>query len=200
MTLQAGLIEKEDIIIDAKSGVSGAGRSAKQNLLYTEIAEGINCYGVGSHRHMPEIEQVSTQFPPSPSMYAGKNCSVCPFTDASRCPSRRSLICRRRRQQVGGAQRRADTEHMQRLCGRVSGRFLEGHTSWEYLMAMPGMQGLSESAGSAVRVSFTPTLMPMSRGMQSTIYVKLANGVSVDDLRSHLQVDPERSTHAVMLL
>jgi hypothetical protein len=54
---QAGLIEREDIIIDAKSGVSGAGRSAKQNLLYTEIAEGINCYGVGSHRHMPEIEQ-----------------------------------------------------------------------------------------------------------------------------------------------
>ena len=54
---QAGLIETEDIIIDAKSGVSGAGRSAKQNLLYTEIAEGINCYGVGSHRHMPEIEQ-----------------------------------------------------------------------------------------------------------------------------------------------
>ena len=38
--------------------MSGAGRSAKQNLLYTEIAEGINCYGVGSHRHMPEIEQV----------------------------------------------------------------------------------------------------------------------------------------------
>ena len=41
------------------------------------------------------------------------------------------------------------------------------------------MQGLSESAGSPVRVSFTPTLMPMSRGMQSTIYVKLANGASV---------------------
>ena len=55
--MQAGLISAEDIIIDAKSGVSGAGRSAKQNLLYTEIAEGINCYGVGSHRHMPEIEQ-----------------------------------------------------------------------------------------------------------------------------------------------
>ena len=55
--VQAGLISAEDIIIDAKSGVSGAGRSAKQNLLYTEIAEGINCYGVGSHRHMPEIEQ-----------------------------------------------------------------------------------------------------------------------------------------------
>ena len=51
-------------------------------------------------------------------------------------------------------------------------------------------QGLSESAGSPVRISFTPTLMPMSRGMQSTIYVKLANGASADDLRSHLQVCP----------
>ena len=52
-------------------------------------------------------------------------------------------------------------------------------------------QGLSESAGSPVRISFTPTLMPMSRGMQSTIYVKLANGASADDLRSHLQVYPQ---------
>lgn len=58
--MQAGLIQKDDIIIDAKSGVSGAGRSAKQNLLYTEIAEGINSYGVTKHRHMPEIEQVSS--------------------------------------------------------------------------------------------------------------------------------------------
>lgn len=56
--LQAKLIETEDIIVDAKSGVSGAGRSAKLNLLYTEIAEGINSYGVTRHRHMPEIEQV----------------------------------------------------------------------------------------------------------------------------------------------
>lgn len=55
--LEAGLISGDGIIIDAKSGVSGAGRSAKLNLLYTEIAEGINPYGVGSHRHMPEIEQ-----------------------------------------------------------------------------------------------------------------------------------------------
>ena len=44
--------------MDAKSGVSGAGRGAKVNLLYTEIAEGINSYGVSAHRHMPEIEQV----------------------------------------------------------------------------------------------------------------------------------------------
>lgn len=56
--VQAGQVSTEEIIIDAKSGVSGAGRAAKQNLLYTEIAEGINSYGVSSHRHMPEIEQV----------------------------------------------------------------------------------------------------------------------------------------------
>lgn len=55
--MQDGLVTTEDIIIDAKSGVSGAGRSGKVNLLYTEIAEGINCYGVTKHRHMPEIEQ-----------------------------------------------------------------------------------------------------------------------------------------------
>lgn len=56
--VQAGLILPEDILIDAKSGVSGAGRSAKESNLYCEIAEGINSYAVGSHRHMPEIEQV----------------------------------------------------------------------------------------------------------------------------------------------
>lgn len=61
MAVQAKLIQTEDIIIDAKSGVSGAGRSAKQNLLYTEIAEGINSYGVTKHRHMPEIEQVNSK-------------------------------------------------------------------------------------------------------------------------------------------
>lgn len=49
---------QEDIIIDAKSGVSGAGRSVKQAFLYTEVAEGMNAYGVSRHRHMPEIEQV----------------------------------------------------------------------------------------------------------------------------------------------
>eukprot|EP00850_Spirogloea_muscicola_P006460 SM000030S11469 [mRNA] locus=s30:870940:874420:+ [translate_table: standard] len=101
--IKGGLIETEQIIADAKSGVSGAGRSAKEANLYTEIAEGINAYGVGSHRHMPEIEQ-----------------------------------------------------------------------------------GLSEAAGSRVMISFTPHLMPMSRGMQSTIYVQMKPGVTVDDLHNHL--------------
>jgi len=102
--LKAGLILKDDIIIDAKSGVSGAGRAAKESNLYCEIAEGINAYGVTKHRHMPEIEQ-----------------------------------------------------------------------------------GLTDAVGAPVTVSFTPHLMPMSRGMQSTMYVKLAPGKTVDDLRVKLQ-------------
>ena len=51
------LMETEDIIIDAKSGVSGAGRALKQNLLFSEVGEGTSPYGIGSHRHVPEIEQ-----------------------------------------------------------------------------------------------------------------------------------------------
>jgi N-acetyl-gamma-glutamyl-phosphate reductase len=48
-------------------------------------------------------------------------------------------------------------------------------------------QGLSEAAGSNVRVSFTPHLMPFSRGMESDCYVRMTSGTSVDDLRSALQ-------------
>jgi N-acetyl-gamma-glutamylphosphate reductase len=43
------------------AGVSGAGRAAKENTLYCEIAEGINSYSVSKHRHMPEIEQGLTE-------------------------------------------------------------------------------------------------------------------------------------------
>lgn len=101
--LEAKLISSETIIIDAKSGVSGAGRSAKESNLYTEISEGLNSYGVTKHRHVPEIEQ-----------------------------------------------------------------------------------GLSVAFGSKVTLSFTPHLMPMSRGMQSTIYVQMVRGVTVEDLHQHL--------------
>jgi N-acetyl-gamma-glutamyl-phosphate reductase len=55
--VKAGLVEADDIIVDAKSGVSGAGRSLKQNTLFTEAGEGLSPYSVGSHRHAPEIEQ-----------------------------------------------------------------------------------------------------------------------------------------------
>jgi N-acetyl-gamma-glutamyl-phosphate reductase len=53
----AKLIAHEDIIIDAKSGVSGAGRTPKQNILFSEAGEGLSPYGIGNHRHVPEIEQ-----------------------------------------------------------------------------------------------------------------------------------------------
>jgi N-acetyl-gamma-glutamyl-phosphate reductase len=51
------LIVADEIIIDAKSGVSGAGRALKEASLFTEVAEGVHAYGVASHRHAPEIEQ-----------------------------------------------------------------------------------------------------------------------------------------------
>jgi N-acetyl-gamma-glutamyl-phosphate reductase len=55
--LEAGLIALDPIIIDAKSGVSGAGRGAKEASLHTEVSEGLHAYSVSSHRHAPEIEQ-----------------------------------------------------------------------------------------------------------------------------------------------
>ncbi|EEF40470.1 probable N-acetyl-gamma-glutamyl-phosphate reductase, chloroplastic [Ricinus communis] len=106
--IKANLIGYENIIIDAKSGVSGAGRGAKVANLYTELTEGIMSYGVTRHRHAPEIEQ-----------------------------------------------------------------------------------GLSDAASSKVIVSFTPHLMPMSRGMQSTIYVEMASEVTIEDLYQQLKVSYE---------
>jgi N-acetyl-gamma-glutamyl-phosphate reductase len=55
--LKAGLIESTDIIIDSKSGVSGAGRTAKLDFHYPECNESFKAYGVGEHRHTPEIDQ-----------------------------------------------------------------------------------------------------------------------------------------------
>ncbi len=55
--MSAGVIQGEDIIIDAKSGVSGAGRSVKEANLFCEVGEGVHPYGVARHRHAPEIEQ-----------------------------------------------------------------------------------------------------------------------------------------------
>lgn len=101
--LEAGLIDPDNIVIDAKSGVSGAGRAAKEANLYTEVTEGLHPYGVASHRHAPEIEQ-----------------------------------------------------------------------------------GLGEAAGKPVIVSFTPHLIPMSRGMLCTTYVRLAKGATAEDLRACL--------------
>ena len=55
--LKGGLIDPKSIIIDAKSGTSGAGRGAKVDNLYCEVNESIKPYGVATHRHTPEIEE-----------------------------------------------------------------------------------------------------------------------------------------------
>ncbi len=56
--LKQGLIAPETAIIDAKSGTSGGGRQAKTNMLLAEADNSLGAYGVGNHRHTPEIEQI----------------------------------------------------------------------------------------------------------------------------------------------
>lgn len=55
--VKEGLIDPDTIIIDAKSGTSGAGRGAKVANLFCEVNESMKAYGVGTHRHTPEIEE-----------------------------------------------------------------------------------------------------------------------------------------------
>lgn len=55
--LEAGLVDPEHLIADAKSGVSGAGRQAQQHTLLCEAGENFNAYGASGHRHLPEIRQ-----------------------------------------------------------------------------------------------------------------------------------------------
>jgi len=59
--LRAGLIEPDDIVADAKSGASGAGRSLKENLLFCEVTDDFSAYSPGrTHRHVGEVEAVLT--------------------------------------------------------------------------------------------------------------------------------------------
>ena len=55
--LKAKAIVPDEIVIDAKSGMTGAGRSAKEEMLFSEVSEGFHAYGVGHHRHMAELDQ-----------------------------------------------------------------------------------------------------------------------------------------------
>lgn len=98
--LQHGLIDSRTIIIDAKSGVSGAGRKLALGSHYAEVNENVSAYGVASHRHTPEIEQE-----------------------------------------------------------------------------------LGKLAGQELQVSFTPHLMPMTRGILSTIYASVQAGVTIQAVR-----------------
>ena len=50
-------IELDEIVVDAKSGMTGAGRAAKEAMLFSEVSEGFHAYGVGHHRHMAELDQ-----------------------------------------------------------------------------------------------------------------------------------------------
>jgi len=55
--IEAGVVELDDLIADAKSGVSGAGRKAEVHTLFSEAADNFKAYGVPGHRHLPEIAQ-----------------------------------------------------------------------------------------------------------------------------------------------
>ena len=55
--LRAKTIDPDEIVIDAKSGMTGAGRAAKEEMLFSEVSEGFHAYGVGHHRHMAELDQ-----------------------------------------------------------------------------------------------------------------------------------------------
>lgn len=102
--LKAKAIETDGIVVDAKSGMTGAGRAAKEGMLFSEVSEGFHAYGVGGHRHMAELDQE-----------------------------------------------------------------------------------FSKAAGREVVVTFTPHLLPMNRGILSTIYVKGRRGRTVEDLHATLE-------------
>ncbi len=106
--LESGLILREDIIIDSKSGTSGAGRSVKQGNLFCEVNESVKAYSIGKHRHMGEIEQE-----------------------------------------------------------------------------------LSKATNSEVEVDFTPHLLPINRGIISTIYAKIDQKFSIEDIKNCLQTKYE---------
>jgi N-acetyl-gamma-glutamyl-phosphate reductase len=67
--LAAGLIEPRDIVVDSKSGVSGAGRSPKLTTHFPECNESVAAYNVGRHRHTPEIDRIC-------SLASGKSVEV----------------------------------------------------------------------------------------------------------------------------
>jgi len=55
--LKAQAIDPDEIVIDAKSGMTGAGRGLREDMLFAEVSEGLHAYGVGRHRHMAELDQ-----------------------------------------------------------------------------------------------------------------------------------------------
>jgi N-acetyl-gamma-glutamyl-phosphate reductase len=66
---RAGLIG--DLVVDAKSGVSGAGRDAKPDMVFSEVNESVKAYGVNGHRHVAEMEQELARLSPAPGANPG---------------------------------------------------------------------------------------------------------------------------------
>ncbi|MEP4051631.1 MAG: N-acetyl-gamma-glutamyl-phosphate reductase [Litorimonas sp.] len=60
--LASGIIDSENVIIDAKSGVTGAGRKASLAFAYSETTDGAQAYAIGTHRHAPEMDQAIADF------------------------------------------------------------------------------------------------------------------------------------------
>ncbi len=65
--IEAGCVDCRQLIADAKSGVSGAGRKAETHILFAEAADNFKAYGVGGHRHLPEIRQGLTAMAGAPA-------------------------------------------------------------------------------------------------------------------------------------
>jgi N-acetyl-gamma-glutamyl-phosphate reductase len=82
--LKAGLIEPEGIVVNAISGVSGAGRTPSLRQHFPERNESFEPYGVGNHRHMPEMEQVLTKI-------SGKETTL--LFQPHLCPMDRGMLC-----------------------------------------------------------------------------------------------------------
>jgi N-acetyl-gamma-glutamyl-phosphate reductase len=114
--IKAKAIDLDEIVVDAKSGMTGAGRAARENMLFSEVSEGFHAYGVGHHRHMAELDQE-----------------------------------------------------------------------------------FSAAAGREVTVTFTPHLVPMNRGILSTIYVRALGGGKPQDLHAILDeaYDDEPFVHVL---
>ena len=103
--IKDGIIGQENIIVDSKSGVSGAGRTLKDSSLFTEVSDGFSAYAVTNHRHRPEIE-----------------------SQLAKCSNKNDI-----------------------------------------------------------RVSFTPHLLPIKRGILSTIYIDINDNYKLDDVKDCLK-------------
>ncbi len=76
--LQAKAIDPDEIVVDAKSGMTGAGRAAKEEMLFSEVSEGFHAYGVGHHRHMAELDQEFSARPPAARWWSASRRISCP--------------------------------------------------------------------------------------------------------------------------